>query len=162
MVFNIAVIPLKNGVFSLAGKGIIMSPRFKQKAGDYTSVWKKSQVGMRKNIVQVWREGQGAWLPLSSDYKKWKGLHGYSTQKNVQTGKMYNAMKYGQINEMAPTVWAYGIDRTSGDWTRGKAKGPYPEYANKQRPFVRLTKEFIDTVQNNMKDYIVKLWETFR
>lgn len=158
MIFNLSVTALGGGIFDVTGRRVALSKRFKQKANDYTSVWKKSQVAMQQNVVDVWNAGQSAWMPLRPDYVEWKRKQGWSTAKNIRTGDMRSAMQYGQVNEMQPQAWSWGIDAMDSKWYETTIE-PYPALANAKRPFVALTKRFIDTVQDNMKNYMAKLFK---
>jgi len=159
MNFSLSVEKITPGILDVVGKMVIVNPNGKKKLDNFTAVWRKSIPAMQQNTIDVWAQGQSTWMPLRQGYIDWKAKQGFSTDKNVRKGQMKEALQYGQINEMAPMVWAYGIDQTDSRWIEGKSRTPYPEEANKKRPFMVMTKKLIDAVQENMKNYILKLFK---
>lgn len=159
MNFSLKVDVLPGGFFDLAGKTVVVSPRRREMLKDFSPVWQASIPAMRQNTSQVWNEGQSSWAPLRPGYLKWKAAHGYSTKKNVRTGKMVGAMSTGQINITGNLQWVWGIDTGNPMWYEGsKSAIAYPIKANERRPFMRLTAEFIGKLRDNFKDYLAKIF----
>ena len=156
--FSLSVQKITSQLYDAVGKNIYVSQRRIRLMQDFSQVWKQSIPAMRQNTMDVWMEGQSVWPGYSNkSYPAWKAKMGYSPDLNKRTGAMKGAMHFGQINEMTPMLWVWGIDRTDSEWYEGKS-GPYPEEANKVRPFMVMTKLFMVTVQNNMRDYIKKIF----
>lgn len=160
MNYQLKVDVLPGGFFDLAGKTVKVSPRRMNMLRDFSSVWRATVPAMKANVQQVWNEGQTSWVPLSSDYLKWKAGHGYSTLKNVRKGDMKRAMEGGQVNIMGNTQWVWGIDTGNPMWYEGsKSAVAYPIKANERRPFVRLTAGFFGKLHENFRNYLAKIFK---